>query len=245
MNKKKTAFVGELIFGIHPVIELLKAKKRKLQSIYTTKPTPKAWSKIIELLPSYVNVQYVDRKALSKMAGTDDHQGVVGWAAPYVTRGKPFDPQKQPFLLMLDGVQDPKNLGAILRSAYCTNASGVIVTERDSAPITATALKSSAGLAEHLDVMITKTPAQTLQQLKASGYHLYLMTVDESQNATKVEYQDPLCVIIGSEGTGISKSLLNLGQHITLPQRNSEVSYNASVAAGIILFEIAIRKKFL
>ena len=145
---KKTTRQGELLFGIHPIIELLKAKKRKLIMLYTTRPEPKAWPQIAHLLPQkpVVPIQYVSRDILHKIAGTTDHQGVVAYAQPFVIRKKFFDPAKQPLLIMLDGIQDVHNLGAILRSTYCTGFDGVIICQRQAAPITAAVLKASAGL---------------------------------------------------------------------------------------------------
>ncbi len=235
----KNTPVTELVFGIHAIVELLKAKKRKLYTIYTTKPTPKAWSKITALLPSYTSVQYVDRQRLSKMAESDDHQGVIGLASPFTTRVKSFEPQKQRCLLVLDGIQDARNLGAILRSAYCTGMDGVILTQKNSAPITAAVLKSSAGLAQHLDIQLASSLPQTLQSLKTAGYHIYLATVDNSKSITQVDYQFPLCIVIGNEAVGISSNILNYGQHISIPQKQADISYNASVAAGIIMFQVA------
>jgi len=245
MTKNKQVIAKEIVFGVHSIIELLKAKKRKLYSIYTTKPTPKAWDKIEELLPSYTMIQYVDKKLLTKMTDSDDHQNIVGLASPFITRNKPFDPKKQKFLLLLDGIQDTKNLGAILRSAYCTNLDGVIVTQKGSSPINAAAIKSSAGLAEHMEILSATSASGAVQALKASGYNIYLATVDNSKNVTAVNYQFPLCVVIGNEATGISRSILNAGEHISLPQRNPDISYNASVAAGIIMFNIATKNKIL
>lgn len=237
---KKTAQQGELIFGIHPIVELLKAKKRKLITLYTTRPEPKAWSQIARLLPQkpVVPIQYVSRDVLHKIAGTTDHQGVVAYAQPFVTRKKFFDPVKQPLLIMLDGVQDVHNLGAILRSTYCTGFDGVIICQKQAAPITATVLKSSAGLAEHMDIYITPSPAAAVQELKKAGYNPYL-TFFDGVNAATCEYTAPLCIVIGGEGFGISKEIANTGQHITLPQKTTDISYNASVAAGIVLFLVA------
>lgn len=245
MSKPTDTVNKELVFGVHAILELLKAKKRKLYSIYTTKPTPRAWDKIQELLPKYTMVQYVDKRVLNKMADSEDHQNVVGLASPFVTRNKPFDASKNKFLLLLDGIQDTKNLGAILRSAYCTNLDGVIISQKNSAPISAAAVKSSAGLAEHLEVLIAPSVSQAVQKLKESGYHIYLATVDNSKPINTVDYKFPLCVVIGNEATGISKSILNTGEHIYLPQRRDDISYNASVAAGIIMFNIAIKNNIL
>jgi 23S rRNA (guanosine2251-2'-O)-methyltransferase len=245
MTKNKQVNDKEPIFGIHSIIELLKAKRRKLFSIYTTRPVPKRWSKIEQLLPKYVMIQYVDKRILNKLAGTEDHQNVVGLAAPFVVRKRPFDPKKQKFLLFLDGIQDTKNLGAILRSAYCANIDGVVVTQKGSSPINGAAIKSSAGLAEHIEIYITTSASQTALQLKKSGYSLYLATVDNSKSVVDVEYKFPICIVIGNEAVGISKGILGTGQHISLPQKNNEISYNASVAAGIIMFSIATKHKIL
>ncbi len=228
----------ELVYGVHPIVELLKAKRRNLITIYTTKPTPQAWSQIEPLLTSATQIQYVTREVLARMALTTDHQSVVGLATPFVIRSKFFSPQKNPFLLLLDSIQDPRNLGAILRSAYCTGINGVIICGKNSAPLQATALKSSAGLAEHLELFEAPTAAAAIQELKQANYAIYLATL-HGENATTVAYRKPLCLVIGNEATGISKNLLSSGTQIRLAQRTSDISYNASVAAGILLFLIA------
>lgn len=235
MTKKTKAPVGELIYGIHPVIELLKAKRRKLIAIYTTDPVPQSWDQIEKLLPKYpFNTQYVRREVLARMAGNTDHQGIVAWTQSYPIRTKPFDPEKQPFLLMLDSIQDVGNLGAILRSAYCAGVDGVVLCKKNAAPLSAAAFKASAGLAEHLEIYIATSPQAAVQELKQAGYQLY-MAAFGGENALNCTYKTPLCLVIGSEGLGITKSIINQGTQITLPQRNPDISYNASVAAGILL----------
>ena len=107
----KNTPTGDIIFGIHPIIELLKAKKRKLIALYTTKPTPKEWASIERLMPVYpVRIQYVEREILHRMAGTTDHQGILALVQPFPFYGKPFDPKKQKFIVLLDAIQDPRNL---------------------------------------------------------------------------------------------------------------------------------------
>lgn len=236
INKEKVQ--TELVYGIHPIVELLKAKRRKLLTLYTTKPEPKAWSIIKPLLTSATVVRYVTRQALDNTAQTNEHQGFVGFAAPYQYRKKAFEKDKQQFIVMLDGIQDPRNLGAILRTAYCTGAQGVIITKRNSAPLAAPALKAAAGLAEYLEIIQAPSAKAAAQELKQAGYSLYLATVDQSKPAHSIDYKEPLCLIIGSEGAGISSDVLGMGTHITIPQRRADVSYNASVAAGILLFLI-------
>jgi len=240
-NKKKTVPEGELIFGLHSIIELLKAGRRKLIAIYTTRPTPKGWEQIERVLPKYpINIQYVERDVLHRMAQTTDHQGVVAWAKSFIFRRKQFEPAKHPFLVLIDGVQDSRNLGAIIRSAYCTKTDGVIICKKASAPLNAAALKASAGLAEHIDIYEASSAQSAAQELLAAGYKLYLATFD-GESALTCAYQMPLCIVIGGEALGITKSLLSLGTHITLPQRTPDISYNASVAAGILLFLAGVK----
>jgi 23S rRNA (guanosine2251-2'-O)-methyltransferase len=239
-QSKKT----ELVFGVHALIELLKAKRRKLEIIYTTKPMPKAWAEIQKLLPKHVQIQYVSRQTLTNMAGTADHQGIVAYAQPFVFKKEFFTPQKYPLLLMLDSVQDVRNLGAILRSAYCTNMSGVILISKQAAPVTAAALKASAGLAEHLSIFVAPSPAAAVTYLQKAGYQIYLAML-QGENAATVAYHQPLCLVIGNEATGISKEIRALGTPITLPQKTTDISYNASVAAGILMFLIATHVRAL
>ncbi len=239
MKKEKSL---DLVFGIHPIIELLKAKKRKLVTIYTTKPAPKAWEIIAPMLSKETQVQYVTRDVLNRLAQTTDHQAVVAWAGPFVIRKKFYEPARSPFLLLLDSIQDPRNLGAILRSASCTGVDGVIICGKNSAPLNATALKASAGLAEHLDIYQAPTALAAVQELKKAGYTLYLATL-QGEDATAFPYQLPLCLVIGNEATGIAKNLFSFGTQIRLPQRTADISYNASVAAGILLFLIAHQAK--
>jgi 23S rRNA (guanosine2251-2'-O)-methyltransferase len=243
MTKKKVKEQkGELIFGIHPVVEALKAKRRKLISIYTTKPTPQSFNEIEQLWPKYpVPIQYVAREILDRMAGTTDHQGVVAWVQAFPFRKIFFDSKKHKFLVMLDGIQDPRNLGAILRTAYCTGVDGAIVIKRGGAQLTGVAIKSSAGLSEHLEIYQAQSVAEAVIELKKAGYTLYMATFD-GENAATCNYTLPLCAVIGGEGYGITKSIISSGIRVTLPQRKNDISYNASVAAGIMLFLIATQK---
>ena len=242
MTKKTEKSQGELIFGVHPILELLKAKRRKLISIYTTKRHPDSWEKIVKLLPRHLNIQYVDRDVLHKIAGTTDHQGIIAWAMPFIARSSFFDSRKHRFILMLDGIQDPHNLGAILRSAYCTGVDGVIITRKNSSPLNATAIKASAGLAERLEIFFVNSASQAVPLLKAAGYNIYLATIS-GENALDVSCKHPLCLVIGNEAVGISREILSSGVQITLPQKTEDVSYNASVAAGILLFLLGVARK--
>lgn len=239
MQRKTSSQVSpeQIVYGVHPIIELLKAKARKIIRLYTTDPAPKAFAQIKAMLPTNypVTISYVNKAQLAHLAGTPDHQSLVAIAAPFVYRKQFFNPDKAPFLLMLDGIQDVRNLGAILRSAYCTGVDGVIVTQRHGAPINGATLKASAGLAEHMAIYQAPSPLQAAQSLKEAGYNLYI-TNFKGENAAQVTYQRPLCLVIGSEDTGVSSSIFKYGTQVTIPQRSTDISFNASVAAGIMLF---------
>jgi len=234
---------NELIYGAHPIIEVLRAKRRKLISVYTTKPLPKAWNRVSRYLPKSVpNIQYVSRDVLDRMTGSSDHMGIAAWVGPFGYRKKLFDPEKHKFILLLDSVQDVRNLGAILRSAYCTGVDGVILCKKGAAPLSAAAFKASAGLAEHLEVYLAPSLKHAVLELKRLGYNMYMTVLEDGKNAMEVSYEKPLCLVIGSEATGIAKEIRQHGELITLPQRDPDASYNASVAAGIFLFLLSQAK---
>jgi 23S rRNA (guanosine2251-2'-O)-methyltransferase len=244
-EKRKSDVKGELIFGAHAIIEVLKAKRRRVLGIYTTKPLPKSWDRIQPYLSKQpFNIQYVDRGVLDRMAGTTDHNSILTWVTPFKYQSKPFDPAQKPFILMLDAVQDVRNLGAILRSAYCTGVQGVVLCKTQSAPMTGAAFKASAGLAEYLDIYLAPTMKHAVMEHQKAGYNFY-MAVLEGKNALAIDYKTPACLVIGNEATGIAKDIQTMGNKVTLPQKMADISYNASVAAGILLFLISTKIKIL
>lgn len=239
-DKRKSE--NELIYGAHPIIEVLRAKRRKLISIYTTKPLPKSWNRVKKSLGRLTpNIQYVSRAVLDRMTGTTEHMGIAAWVSPFPYRKKFFDPEKQKFLLLLDSVQDVRNLGAILRSAYCTGVDGVIICKKRSAHLTAASIKASVGLSEHLEIYIAPSLKHAVSELKRVGYSLYMAVLENGKNAMEIDYKKPLCLVIGNEAIGITKEILSQGELITLPQSDPDASFNASVAAGIFLFLLSQR----
>lgn len=236
----------DLVYGVHPLLELLKSKKRHIVTLYTTRPEPKGWPLIQKLLPRKpINIQYVSRDVLTRIAGSADHQGFVAWVTPFAYRTKSFDPAQDKVVLVLDGVQDTRNMGAILRSAYCTGVTSVVIPKRGTAPINAAALKASAGLGEHMQVYQSATTKSALQDLATKGYTIYLTTLEKGESALDVTFKLPCVLVIGSEGEGISKEIGAMGTKITLPQKSADISYNASVAAGIFLFLISTSNKLI
>ena len=238
-EKTSTQF-GDIVYGIHPVIELLKAKKRRPITCYTLKIQIKSWKSIQPLLAPYkVTVHHVDREKLNQVAGSTEHQGIVVVAAPFVFKKSCFDSKKQPFIVLLDGVQDVRNAGAIIRSAYCTGVNGIVLCKKDGAPMTGATLKASAGLAERMEIYQASSISAAIQEIIKAGYAIYVTALGGKKSALELSYKKPLCVIIGNEEKGVSSESLKAGTIVTLPQSSPDVSYNASVAAGIILFWVS------
>ncbi len=234
---------NELVFGVHSIVEILKAKKRKLLSIYTTKPLPKAWERVSPYLPKSIgNIQYVSKDILDRMAGTIDHNGILAWVTSFKYSSKPFDSAKKPFILLLDSVQDVRNVGAILRSAYCAGATGVVLCKTQGAPLTAAAHKASAGLAEYLDIYLAPSAKHAVLELKKAGYNMYMSALG-GKSVLETDFKTPACIVVGNEATGISKDIQELGIPVMLPQKTPDISYNASVAAGIFLFLVGTKTK--
>lgn len=241
MKKKQPVKYSNFIYGVHPILELLQSKRLKIGAIYTLKNPIKSWSTIAKLIPSHIPVSMVTRETLDNITGTKEHQGVLAFVADFPFSQAIFTPEKQKFVILLDEIQDVRNLGAILRSAYCTGVDGVILVRANAASLTAAAIKASAGLALHLPIHIAASVKSAVAELKKAGYHVYAATLDGSQSAAKVTFESPAVLIIGNEETGISADVAKLGTKILLPQRRPDISYNASVAAGILMYSIGLQ----
>jgi 23S rRNA (guanosine2251-2'-O)-methyltransferase len=237
--------IENIVFGVHPIVELLRAKKRKIITLYTTRPVPKRWPVIQSILPAYpINIRYITREQLAQLAGTTDHQGFVVHTQPFVYYMQPFNSTKQQGIVVLDGIQDPRNLGAIIRSASCTNTHGILIVQKNAAPLNGVALKAAAGLAEHMLIRIVSSAAVALKELQTAGYTVYCGHLDGTDIRT-IPFKLPYAIVIGSEGVGISPAFIKVGQLVTIPQRTGTISYNASVAAGLLLFTAASQHKLI
>ncbi len=189
-------------------------------------------------------VSFVPKSKLDTLSDHQNHQGVVLSSSPveYATIDELFEVaearDERPFFVMLDGIEDPHNLGSILRTADTTGVHGVIIPERRSANLTSTVSKASAGAIEHVKVARVTNLSQTIQELKERG--LWIFGTD--MNGT--DYRDwntdtPLCIVMGNEGKGISRLVKeNVDELITIPMTGNMQSLNASVAAGILMYEV-------
>ena len=235
----------EVVYGVHPVTELIKAKKRKVSVVYTTKPSPKAFNIIQGQLPSYIEVRFVSKQHLEKLCGTPDHQGIVALATPIQIRKKFFDPKKQPLLVLLDGIQDPQNLGAIIRSAETLGIQGLILPKHGSPDLNETVAKCSSGALEHLPITWVTNLNHCIEKLKESGFWVAGVVPDGEMPCYQYKFNAPSALVIGGEEKGI-RPLLKKSCDVTLaiPMNGKLQSLNAASASTVIFYE-NLRQKLL
>ena len=189
-----------------------------------------------------IMVQEVDKHRLDEIA--PHHQGLIAFASPYpyadveeileVARSR----QEDPFLILLDGVTDPHNLGAIIRTAECVGAHGVVIPQHRSVGLTPAAVKASAGAVEHIKIAKVVNLNRTIDELKKAGVWTYAVTMD-GKDYEKVDFHGGTALVIGAEGEGISRlTAEKCDLSVSLPMRGSVDSLNASVAAGVILYRV-------
>ena len=231
-----------LIIGRNPVLEALKAEE-PLDTIYMNR-TGGSLGRICTMAKSRgIVVKNVTEQKLSQMANGAAHQGVIatGACASYVTLEDLLDISRKkgtaPFLIVCDEIEDPHNLGAIIRTAETAGADGVIIPKRRSASLNATVHKTSAGAASWLPVARVANLAAALDTLKEAGVWIY--GTDASGDAyDKVDLTGPVALVIGSEGFGMGRLVREKCDFLLrLPMCGRITSLNASVAAGIFMYE--------
>ena len=189
-----------------------------------------------------VIVQEVDRVRLDAIAPS--HQGMVAFvsAYKYATVEEILETAAQrgeaPFIVILDGVTDPHNLGAGIRSAECAGAHGVVIPERRSVGLTPAAVKASAGAVEYVKVARVTNITRLIESLQKSGVWVYAAAM-EGERFDKVDFSGAVALVVGGEGDGVSRLVLEkCDRKVALPLRGKIDSLNASVAAGILMYEI-------
>ncbi|MDT3428579.1 23S rRNA (guanosine2251-2'-O)-methyltransferase [Paenibacillus forsythiae] len=244
----------EILAGKHSVLEALRAG-RTLNKIWIAENAQKALTApiVAEARQAGVIIQHVDKRKLDQLAPGLQHQGVVAQAAPYAyaevedllaaaeAKGEP------PFLLLLDEIEDPHNLGSILRTADCTGVHGVVVPKRRSAQITATVSRTSAGAVEYVPVARVTNLGQTIDRLKELGIWVVGTDVDTDQNLFGSDiFTGPVAVVIGNENKGMGRLIREkCDVLLKLPMLGRINSLNASVAAGVIMYEVLRRRRGL
>jgi 23S rRNA (guanosine2251-2'-O)-methyltransferase len=225
-----------LLIGIHPVREALKAGK-SLDKILIAKGSggPRLQEILDMCREAGVPVRFEQRSALDRVAGGQSHQGIVAFGAPARYSTIPDDAR---LVVLLDGVEDPHNLGAIIRTANAAGADAVLIPERRAAGLTDTVAKAAAGALEYVSIVRIGNVSQTLERMKRQGYWIYGLDERGTADYDRVEYNTPTVLVLGGEGKGIHQLVRNhCDVLVRIPMSGEISSLNVSVAAGVVLFE--------
>ncbi|MBT1071551.1 23S rRNA (guanosine(2251)-2'-O)-methyltransferase RlmB [Pelotalea chapellei] len=238
---------GELIFGVNPVKESLQSTRGAYNLYVQVSASDHRVEKIIKLAEERgVAVHRREKLDLTKMCASSHHQGIALEVEPFRYTDLSdllvsiSENGKSGFLLVLDGIQDPHNLGALIRSAACAGANGVIIPKDRACGVTAAAEKSSAGAVETIAVVQVTNIAQSLATLKEAGYWAYGLAGEAKQSIYETAFSGNVVLVIGNEGEGIRPLVRKQCDVVmSIPQYGGIGSLNASVAGGIALFEVA------
>ena len=242
---------SERIEGRNAVREALKAGKA-LEKLYLQKGlTDAALLKIAEAaLEQGVRAQQTEKERLDEMSPTGRHQGVIAELAAYSYASvedmlkNAAERQEDPFLLLLDGIEDPHNLGAILRSAHQAGAHGVIIPKNRAVGLNATVARVSAGAVNYIPVARVTNLSRTMEELKKAGLWFACADMD-GEVLFRQDLTGPIGLVIGSEGDGVSALVRkHCDFTVSIPMSGRIDSLNASVAAGILAFEVVRQRKY-
>jgi len=241
----------DFIFGLRAVIEAIKAGKQIDRLLIKQGLQGALYHELMSEVKKHdIVYQYVPLERI-ELVTRKNHQGVLAWLSliefQQITNLLPlvFESGKDPFIIILDGVSDVRNFGAIVRTAECLGAHAIIIPEKGSARITADAVKTSAGALHTFPVCREKNLAATVEYLKNSGLKIICADEKIGVNVSQAQVNGPAALIIGAEDKGINHKLLSLADcNVKIPMEGSIDSLNVSVAAGILLYEI-IRQRNL
>jgi len=224
--------------GIHPVREALRAGRPLDKVVIAEGAAGPRLQEIIALCRERgVPVRFEPREALDRLSKTAAHQGVLAFGSAHQYADLLDIPDAR-LLVVLDGVEDPHNLGAIIRTAYAAGADAVVVPERRNAPLTEVVARAAAGALEHLPIVRVTNIAQTLQQLKKTGFWIYGLDERGPELYDQVTFNTPTALVFGAEGRGLRPNVqTHCDALVRIPIHGAVSSLNVSVAAGITLFE--------
>lgn len=247
MRKRKW---GERLYGVNPVLEALRGG-RPFERIHFSRDKKGAGIKeILRLARTLgIEVRFTPKDIIDKIAPGVAHQGIVALVAakPYNTLDdvlkKAKEKKEKPFIILLDGIEDPRNLGALIRVAESGGVHGIILPERHSVGLTETVAKTSAGAVDHMPVVKVKNLKQAIDNLKNDG--LWIVGADNKaeRNLFDLDLDIPLVLVIGSEGRGLRKGIAeNCDLLLSIPMLGKTESLNVSVSAGVIIYEVVRQK---
>jgi 23S rRNA (guanosine2251-2'-O)-methyltransferase len=242
---------SRLIYGMLPILEALRANARRIEKILLAEGAREhRIAEIIDLArAAHVPFQKVSRESLAKLiAPGANHQGVVAFTAAADYRDADallaaIAAKEKPLVLILDGVEDPRNLGAILRVAECAGADGTFIPEHRAAGLTETVVKTSAGATEYTPIGKVKNLNRLIEELKRNNIWVVGTSGEAGTNYADWDWTQPCALVLGSEGKGLHRLVAeNCDALVKIPMQGKIESLNVSVAAGVILFE-AVRQR--
>ncbi len=224
--------------GIHPVAEALRARSPLERVLIARGAGGARIQEIVELArANSTPVRFENRDALDRLAGKGSHQGVLALGAAKRYSDLDDIAPTAKLVVVLDGVEDPHNLGAIARTAHAAGADAIIIPERRAVGLTETVAKAAAGALEHLPITRVTNINRTLEKLKEQGYWIYGMDERGTESYADVEWGAPTAIVLGAEGHGLHELVRkHCDVLVRIPMAGKIASLNVSVAAGIVLF---------
>lgn len=228
-----------ILVGIHPIHEALKARRPVDRVLVAKGAGGPRLQEIIEMCRrSGIPVRFEPRDALDRAAAGAKHQGIVAFGAERAYGSLEDIAENARLVVVLDGIEDPHNLGAIIRTANGAGADAVVIGERRAAGLTETVAKASAGAIEYTPVARVTNISQTIEQLKAGGFWVYGLDERAAETYDSVNFAEKAVIVLGAEGKGLHE---HVRKHcdvlLRIPMAGQIASLNVSVAAGVVLFE--------
>ena len=242
---------NEMIFGARAVIEAIQAGK-EIDKVLIKKDIQSDLSKelLAALKDTFIPVQRVPVERINRIT-KKNHQGVIAFISPITYQRTEdivpflFEHGKNPLLIMLDGLTDVRNFGAIARTCECAGVDAIIIPNKNSVSVNADAIKTSAGALHTLPVCREANLRNTIKFLKDSGFKIIAATEKGDYDYTKADYEGPTCIIMGAEDTGVSYDNLALcDEWVKIPMLGTIESLNVSVAAGVLIYEAIKQRGF-
>jgi 23S rRNA (guanosine2251-2'-O)-methyltransferase len=237
----------EIIYGINPILEALRSERQGLNRIILAEGKEGGPIRLLRRLAREkgIPVQVSPKEALDRLAGSGHHQGVLGFSAAssYSTwedlLGRVRSARGKAIVLVLDSIEDPQNLGSLIRTAEACGVKGVILPKDRAAGITPAVVKASAGAVAHLPIVRVTNLASTLEELKKEGFWIVGADSRAEKSLYGLKFDMNVGVVIGSEGKGIRPLLLKKCDYtVSIPMRGKVSSLNSAIAGAVILFEV-------
>lgn len=242
----------ECVYGVHPVRQALETGARHCYKIVLEKDKNPARLQDIHAIARtrHIKIEIMPREAFRKRFGEQGQQGIVGFFSPVPTLGlhtlidRAMQTTDRPAVILLDELQDPQNLGAIIRSAYVLGMQGVVVPKHRAVPVNETVARCSSGAIEHLPISVVTNLNRAIEALKEKGF--WIVGVDMAGNPAcdRFEINMPVALVIGSEGKGLRPSVRKACDFvIAIPMEGKLGSLNAAAAAAILFYEILRQRR--